>query len=224
MMRRVGYTLALILILGIIRPAEAEQVDLIFSWKASSYAPADFPGKIFPTSNSEVAVSVALIADGKVADLSNHTVNWYVDGTFFKGGRGQDTIIVTAPEVAGSIIEIRADIPTYTSAEAVDTIEIPVRAPEAVIEAIYPYRQFSDIETSFRARPYFFNITGRNDASFTWTVNGKPAGDSTPPDVLDISVLPDTADNFEINLSLAISNPSAFFERAAGSLSLRYRR
>ncbi len=50
--------------------AQTTGPQLMVTWKARTYAPPGFDGKIMPTANSAITASVELIDGGKIIDLS----------------------------------------------------------------------------------------------------------------------------------------------------------
>lgn len=176
--------------------------NVLITWKAFSYAPADFRGKIFPTTNSLIKASLEIINNGKVADLSGQKIYWYLNDEPIKIGRGLQSIefnLNTDP----SVNELSVQIPSYPSGFFLRAVNIPVVAPEAVIEAPYPDWQVRDTNIKVKGLPYFFNIADPLELSFLWNANGAQPQNQENPSDLTINFNPtDSSQNIDIGLTI----------------------
>ncbi|MBI2024520.1 MAG: hypothetical protein HYT03_00295 [Candidatus Harrisonbacteria bacterium] len=179
--------------------------ELMVTWKANSYAPSAYQGKILPSNGSKIDVAVELIDRGSLANLTNVEIRWYVDGQFRESGNGLKNFSFNANQVLGDQ-EIRVMIPSYRGVELRKTIIIPLAAPEVIIESPYPSNAVSALMTTFRALPYFFNFPNLNQASFSWAANGiSSRGTVADPDLLNLN-LEDLPSGANVNLEVTVSN------------------
>ncbi|MCL5004571.1 MAG: hypothetical protein M1170_01335, partial [Patescibacteria group bacterium] len=58
--------------------------EFLTTWKADGFVPAWYEGKILPSRGSRVSVSFELLKNGKISDLSNVVVRWYVNDNLVK--------------------------------------------------------------------------------------------------------------------------------------------
>src|SRR3989344_1231504 len=79
------------------RPQTVTGPHLMITWRAESYVPSDFSGKILPTANSPIVAALELILNNKITDLSGQTIYWYANNEFMGGGAGTRSISFLAP-------------------------------------------------------------------------------------------------------------------------------
>lgn len=198
----------------------AAQPHLFVTWNASAYAPADFRGKILPTSNSLITVSFMLVDQGGAADLSRQMIYWYVNDGLIENRVGVQRIAFRAPAIVGGTVAVRVELPNYRGGAILKTIEIPVVQPEAVIEAPFPGGVFVNSPIRVIGRPYFFNAENLSALSFSWKVNGRSPEGSEDPAVLDIALDPGVPSNTVVTVNLSVQNPADIFEGAAKTVRL----
>src|SRR5437660_1114929 len=68
--------------------AQSPSPQPVITWRAYTYAPAGFSGKILAVPRSRMDASLALIDQGKIVNLKNYTVHWYLNDHFIDGGVG----------------------------------------------------------------------------------------------------------------------------------------
>jgi hypothetical protein len=186
---------------------------ILFTWRAENYAPPEYIGKILPISNSRVVISAELINQGKVVNLSERTVNWFLDDKFITGGPGLQKVTMRSP---GTTMYIRVEINGYDMPTVSNSVEIPVAFPQAVITYHSPLDVLSSAAFQLTATPYFFNIVNPKLLSFNWLVNGVAPTNLQSPDSLAVS-LNNPREGDPIAVSLSIKNPNNDDEMAAQS-------
>ncbi|MEM4368282.1 MAG: hypothetical protein QXO21_04670, partial [Candidatus Anstonellales archaeon] len=125
--------------------SQVSEPTIILTWQALSYAPPDFQGKVLPTANSPIAASVEVFdkITGKLIDLSDKEIRWYVDNTLIESPPGRQRLIFRAPSILPKTIKLSVEIPNLEGSFASELIRIPVVPPEAVIESPFYDNQFS---------------------------------------------------------------------------------
>jgi hypothetical protein len=202
--------------------AQANQPQFLISWKANTYAPPDFMGKVLPTANSLITTSFELVDGGKLADLSRQTIYWYLNDDLIENKTGVQQVTFPAPSIAGGNVNLRVELPNYRGNDLLKTIEIPIARPEAVIEAPLPNGLFSGDRIQLKARPYFFNVKNSLDLTFSWETNGETPQTSEEPEVLNVVLNKDASAGTPITIDLAIRNPVNIFESATKSINLTF--
>lgn len=152
--------------------AQMSGVQAIITWQANNYFPANFQGRALATNKTPISASVELVVNQKIQNISDATIAWYIDGSFFRKGTGLKEISFSVSKAKGDSHSIRVSIRT-SEIETGASASIPIFDPEIVIEtggAGDLIRGGSQI--TFQAVPYFFNISSMSDLSFSWKVNG----------------------------------------------------
>ena len=196
-------------------PAAAPQI--LLTWKSSSYAPADFGGKIMPTSNSLITASAELIDNGKIADVSKQNVYWYQDNNFIDGGIGKQRISFSAPGVFGGSISLRVEFPNYSKGGQLKTVDVRIVKPEAVIESSLPSGKFSSSPLKLTAIPYFFNTDSPAHLNFAWNINGQSPTGAENPQILNVKFGQDMQTQSTMAISLSVQNTDKRYEFEAAS-------
>ena len=205
---------------------------LFITWKAATYAPRDFSGKILPAANSQITASVELIDNGKPADLSNpnpklkQTIYWYLNDNFLQGGAGLQRVTFRAPDAAGGTLDLRAEVPNYKRGiipePPLKTITIPIAAPEVVIEAPFPGGLFSSPTAMLAGLPYFFNVKDASQLNFFWTVNGQAPTGAENPQTLTIKVGSGAPAGSTVSVSLTVRSGNNILGAATANTTLTY--
>ena len=165
--------------------------EFMITWKSNSYVPASYAGKIMPTRNTPINISLELKEDGKLANLSKNEVRWFVNNKLKQSGVGLKNFTF-APELTANQPQIiRIAIINYRGTDLTKTIAIPLANPEVVVTSIGA--------NVFKAFSYFFNIDKINDLKWEWSANNiKATGTAQEPDVLTLDIqggrLGDTVD------------------------------
>ena len=226
--------LGMALLAGAFLTASASQVfaaspQFMTSWSANSFAPSWYQGKIFPTKGSKFTVSFELVGQdssnlGKILDLSNSQIKWYINDRFYTQQVGLKSITFTNITYPGSTINVRISAEVTnpsdgTSSFMDDYVAIPVVSPEVVIFN----KNFSNIislnsTVDFSAAPFFFNANSINDISAVWNVGGQQS-DKNSQDPFSVSVkFGQNISPGMINVGITAQNVNNALETAASSL------
>lgn len=183
--------------------------ELLLTWKAQNYTPVMYPGKAIPTGKTPIVLSVELIDAGKVVDLSQIRVNWYVNNEFLDGGAGKHSIIVQTKRLAGDRLIVRADIPQYHNGTFSKSADIRSIAPVLTIVPVFGYdgNFITDAKSQFRAVPFFFNVTSPNALIYQWQVNDQEAQSTENPQLLNLSLPDTTPDRYSISVQATARDP-----------------
>lgn len=213
--KTLSFVIGLFLFAALISPGYSlgqttQQPQILLTWQALSYAPANYQGKVLPGPGSIITASVEIIDQGKIADLSKNIIYWYLDGSLVGSGVGKKTVNVRAPNRALQETEIMVQIPGYKRGLLFKRIALLVASPLAVIEAPYAGRSFGSRSIAVKGVPYFFNVTDLSTLVFSWTVNGEPAPQATSTEgktELVININPDARIGSTLNIGLTIQDP-----------------
>ncbi len=161
----------------------------IITWSSSGYSPSDFPGKVLATNGSSISLSLIVLNNGKVVDLSNDPVLWYLDQNFLDGGVGQQQASSKVTQTAGGshFVSVQVQMPDGTTISGSENI--PITSYKAVIDAPYPNGLIPANSTiNLSLIPYFFNVSSFNDFSFSWTINGSQQASGGSDNTLSLNV------------------------------------
>ncbi|HAL24979.1 TPA: hypothetical protein DIS57_01955 [Candidatus Wolfebacteria bacterium] len=170
-----GVVGAMVVLLGGVAHAHAE-TEFMTNWQTRTYVPAWYEGRAFPTHESAITITFELIEDGKIADLSQTGVRWYVDGKLVKNelnGLGIKRVIIVNKKYGGGVSSIKITIPSYNGKLYEKTFDIPIRKPEVVIDVPYFKKGIERGENAMYAWPFFFNTTDVRTLNLQWTIDGK---------------------------------------------------
>jgi hypothetical protein len=160
--------------------------EFLISWRAFNYVPADYQGKIFPVNGTLIKVSFDLIDNGKIADLSKHSISWFLNGDLFQSGKGSKTIIFNSKD---GNQQIRINVADYRGTDVEKIIFIPVVRPEAIIDARFSSSEITIGRYRLEAKPYFFNIFDLSGLTFNWFLNGELlTGSVARPQFLELNL------------------------------------
>lgn len=201
------------------------------SWKAQSYVPNWYQGKIFPAPGTPIEVKFELIDNGRIVDLSGTKVRWYLNDDLVRNeesGLGIKSLNFIAPQFGGRDVEIRIAVLNYgdNGGQLDEIVRIPVAKPEAVINSPYPDRLIGVGKSSFRATPFFFGTkdVSADNFSFEWSIDGKKAEgffENQSDFILDVgSQAPAGA---KLRLSVLAKNLLKELEFASGDVQLEIR-
>lgn len=205
-----------LLLLPIIAGAQGAEPFVFLTWRADSYAPAEFRGKVFPTAYSKITAAVSVLDGGRITDLSRARVNWFLDDDLIAGGPGLVRTSFAAPEPAGALRDLRVEISDFPGGLLLKTVEIPVVPPEVVIETPLPERKFSSESVVLTAKPYFWNSAA--GLAYNWKVNGQTASDGSGS--LRVNLNPGITPGYEVRAKVTAYNPVYALESAVKTLLL----
>lgn len=213
--------LALVGPMPLIASAQTSAPNLVITWRATdSSVPSSYQGKALPTISAPITASAEVVRRGGVANLSNQTIYWYLDGNLIGGGVGKQTISFVAPGFV-EIASLRANIPNYPSGALINTAHIQLVNPEAVIVAPYPNDAYSGSSVAVQAVPYFFSSSLLNTLSYQWTVNGQAVTSQENPQDLTINLANGASTNAgAVAIDLALQESGAQAGAAGSSVTL----
>jgi len=202
--------------------------QFLISWKAQNYVPDWYAGKILPTAGTQIEVNFELIDNGKLADLSNAKVRWYINDKLVKNennGLGIKKINLITPNYFGQTVQVRIAIVNFLGGGLIDKmIDIPVVQPEAVINAPYAGNEIKTGGSIFEIFPFFFNTDNRENFSVQWSVLGQePKSQKGDPFSLDLNIDPQMPIGSGIGLSVVVSNILKTLESASQTINLTVR-
>ena len=187
--------------------AQSASLQLVVTWQAyGSYVPPQYIGKALPSLHSEIAASVALLSNGKLVDVSNQTVYWYLNDTLVEGGVGKQYVVLSPFGAPPAFLDLRAELPSYNGTTLIHDVQIPFVDPKAVIEAPHPGGQFSGSSISIQGTPYFFYTSDPGTLSYGWSVNGQTSASVENPQTLQIKTPLATPSGSLFGVSLTITD------------------
>lgn len=192
---------------------------LIVTWQANNYFPADYAGKAAATPNSPIIVSVELVQNGKLTDITGANIKWYADNSIIANGVGQKTASFDAEQNAVGYQNVRVLVNAGKSSFE-NSVRIPVVKSSVVITSSLKDRSVKPgDEVVFQALPFFFNIDSIKKLSFFWQINNQSAiGDKNK---LTIKVgMPKSDFQNSILVSATAQNSDNPYEFNKGSLNL----
>jgi hypothetical protein len=194
---------------------------LLVTWHAGILAPYDYQGHSFAGAGSPVVVSATLIDNGRIVNLDNTTVYWYVDGDLVESGVGKQSATVYALQVPDASIKVRAQIQNYKGSIVLKTVTIRTTEPEVVLGAPFPNLVVSGDRGVVRLLPYAFNVQNPLALAYHWTINGENTDDANP-DSIDVLSGNSYSNGDTISVGVSVANPSSFYDQAQASLVLTY--
>jgi len=218
--------LSLFLILGLfatgISRAQSPQGQVIITWQANNFYPADYKGKALAVNQNTVTVAAELLKNQKLQDLSKATITWFLDDDFLSSGTNLKETTFRITKTKGDSHFVRAVV-GLGAEEFEGTISIPVFGPVVVIENPNPYPLVKgETQLSLRAIPYFFNITGLNDLTLRWQINnGQPIYKSGSDNEIVLNVgSPQQGASNKINVTVFAQNQKNLLETNQAAINL----
>lgn len=198
---------------------QSSAAEMHITWRAQTYAPPTYAGKLLPTAGARVTASVLVVQNGKLLDLTGKTIYWYLNDEFIEGGDNQQTIEFRVPkDKNGTIADLMVRLPD-TAGGLVNTIDIPIIAPQVAIDAPFPRGVVTGPSFRVRARAYFFNTPSPAFLSYSWGVNGKEPS-AEDPENLSVAIEPGSTPGLPIMLNLNVKNPLSLIEFAGHTKTL----
>ncbi len=217
------FFLGLAIVLPAAGLAQTSEPIPIITWKARSYAPAEFSGKPLPISNTPILASLEVFANGKKANISGYRIYWYLNNRLVDRGVGLQSVSIRAPQLLnGGIASLRAKIDDYPGFSVSKNVDIPVVTPSAVIKRSVSGNTFFSKKLEFEVVPYFFNVNDIPSLSFSWKVNNEVVSAAENPQNLVVNINDDAASGSALNVEALVSNPAEFFESAKAKMSLTF--
>ncbi|MDD5547928.1 MAG: hypothetical protein PHN74_03510 [Candidatus Pacebacteria bacterium] len=168
--------------------------EFLITWKANTFVPADYQGKIFPTQNSSVSVGFEVIDGGKIADISKKEIQWKLERSMVKSGVGLKSASLIMPaSIKDQMVQI--NIINYKNNEDLEKIFfIPTVSPQVAINSPYLNNEVpNEGEFTFQALPFFFNVSKIGNLIFSWALNNQNiSGEPNVPQTLKVSINSDS--------------------------------
>lgn len=169
----------LFITLAIALSARAQTSEVLLTWQADAYVPADYAGRVLPARGSTVTAAVELLDSGRLVDLSGNKINWIVDGQIMGSGVGLKTFTFTIPDFESERVRLTARITKSRGVAVEKSADLPVKKPEAVIDIPYPSKIAKERNIRLYALPYFFPIKSLEEISFLWKANDARSSSAT---------------------------------------------
>ena len=199
--------------------------QFLVSWQAESLVPFWYKGKTMPAGGNATEVRFELIDGGRIADISNLAVRWYINDKLVineNKGLGIKSLIFNNPDFGGQETEVRILIVGYKGISQTDKlITIPITGQEVVINNQRLGRNLKTGENKFEAIPFFFSAKNENNLSAKWLANGsESSGVSDSPFELNLNIESNSLPGTKINLSVLVKNLLKEIEFANESIQL----
>lgn len=163
--------------------------EIIITWQAQNYAPPGFEGKVLPIRGTNVSAAIMLIEGGKIINLSQNEIRWFVNRGLENSGIGLAEINFKLSNIAPDSISLKAEIRDYKGENLEKSIVVPLGKPELVITGYGPAKLIEAGKNTLNTLVYFFNINNLNQLLFGWSANSeKTKGESNEPDKLELDV------------------------------------
>lgn len=149
--------------------------QFLVSWQAQSYVPAWYEGKIIPSAGSKVSVSFELIDGGKIVNLSQTAVRWYLGDKLVKNensGLGIKNYSFINNNYGNDSVDVRISLPDYNGNTLDKVISIPLKSPEIDLETKKYDRKLSKGDNLIIGWPFFFNTNDVKNLAFSWSAQG----------------------------------------------------
>ncbi len=204
------FWLTILLIFGTMTFAESRAAALnnnsnsiILTWSSSSFAPAWYPLKPLPSSDSQITVSASpeILIQGKNLTTQDLEYRWFLDYRLQNSasGRGQQDFIFFAAGTKGTDIPVKVEIHDDTGLILEEkSLKITLGEPTVQIHNLTSRQSPGPAlknnltlpageDISLIAVPYFFNIAESSQINFNWIANNEPVmGAPERTDILNI--------------------------------------
>lgn len=196
--------------------AKAQSIpEFMITWKADSYTPSDYQGKILPSPGSAINLSLELINNKQLVNLSDYEIRWFINNKLQAKNWGLKNLTYKIDELEREDQNILIKIMNYQGKDLEKLITIPLVMPEVIIRPI-------NIGL-FKALPFFFNVTSPNQLSFNWLINNQaPDKDGEDPNLLKLSNIQEAPPDFPTNIVINIANTLNKLENAKGILNFKF--
>jgi len=179
--------------------------QVLITWQAQSFVPAEYQGKILPAPNTAVKLGLELIIANKIQDLSKADILWYLDEKLLGRGEGLKQISFTANKGATNSHFVRALV-NFNQQEYGGTADILIANPKVVIKIPSPADNSASLgENIFQAIPYFFNINNLQELIFVWSANGQTIS-NIGDEILKLELVPPIPSNQNLNIKVSAQN------------------
>lgn len=195
--------------------------QVILTWQANNFYPADYAGKALATPNTPVTISAEILRDGKLIDLSKGTFTWYVDEKLLSRAQGLKEILFTVKKSVGDSHFIRVTIKSGNDLFE-SSVRIPISRQTVVLESPYPNHLVrAGSQAVLQAMPYFFNIPSLQDLTFSWQINNDKQKGSGSDNQLILNIgTPQTPNQDVIRITTLVRNKNNPLEFANEGIQL----
>lgn len=172
----------------------------MFSWDTNTSAPIWYEGKRFPSYESGIAVSLELIEqngapEGRLIDLSNKEVRWYINDEFIEKGNGMQTLIAKGEKTyPGKDISVKVTVVDYYDSQTGQTYNvsyhktIPILYPAVKVDyRLFEPRVVPGQKLVFSAFPFYFNVS-KDQLRSSWKVANQEVSPLTLEDPFELNV------------------------------------
>lgn len=199
---------------------QTAQPIAVLSWKARTYAPSSYQGKILPGSSTPLLLSLDVFQSGKLVNISGMKIYWYLNNHLVDRGVGLQSVSIRTPQsLGGGAINIRAQIPDYPVDSLIKSVEIPLVSPSVVIETPSIKDKLFSKTLQLKVIPYFFTVSDLSFLKFSWKVNEADVKAAEDPQNLVVNINADAAAGSALSVSATVSNPAGYFESASAQKS-----
>jgi len=186
--------------------------EILASWRAINYVPADYQGKILPSNTSRIEAGFDLIDKNKMADLSKNNISWFLGGNLLNSGIGLKNINFNIASNLNQVVRIT--ISGYKENDLDYIFPIPVANPEIIIDTKTSIKTLKNQNYLplksyiFEARPFFFNVSNLKELGLKWRLNNRLVeGQAENPEFLKLNLESEgTPKETGLNLSIGASN------------------
>ncbi|KKS82762.1 MAG: hypothetical protein UV58_C0005G0016 [Candidatus Wolfebacteria bacterium GW2011_GWC1_43_10] len=208
--------------------ALAAEPLLLFSWKAQNFVPDWFGGKSLPINQTKILMSFEAVSQsqadlGKIMDVSEKEISWYVNDKTVGKGKGLKSVTVTKDDFPRDSIDVKIKGEFY-DADAKESyfvnkyFTVPISEPEIVLSYKKTENYFSLNETArFDLFPFFFNVAS-DFLDIGWRVNEREINPLLRENLfldLKVSDMPPTG---QVRISASAKNARDVLEDASKSL------
>lgn len=198
-----------VIVFGLINGAHAQTQSppqIILTWRANNFYPANYKGKVAVTQSTPVTVSAEMLLNNKLIDLSQAVFTWYVDDEIKNSGQNIKEITFTAQKPEGDSHFVRVTV-KVDDRNLETSIRIPVSKHLIILETPYPDQLVkAETKAQIQAVPYFFNISSLADLNFAWQVNDKNLETGNDNQLILNLGKPKTNEQREIQIHVFVQN------------------
>lgn len=215
-------TLLLGIVLCFTPSAHAAENNIILTWRAGSYAPPAYTGKLLPSSKTMVALAVSVFKDGKMVSLEKELVRWYINDLLVDSGIGKVMAIAASPEIPNGDFAVRVELPNLNGEGTIREIEIPSVPPRLTLRPDTAPSAIQSLPLLLKSEPYYFNISDPAQLTYTWKVDGTPVPATENPFWLKISAQNNSvAPPKSIRVQLSATHGNSILEKAGIDVQLK---
>lgn len=193
--------------------AETPNTQVILTWHANNFYPADYTGKAHATPNTPITISAEALVNNKFVDTASGAFTWYVnDKIKQKNIIGLKEFTFTANGQTGDDIFVRVTI-MLNKTTYIGSLRIPLQPFRVVLDAPFLNTILQKESTvTLRAIPYFFNISSLADLIFKWKINDG-AREETKEPALTLKIgTPQTNAQKTLTANIFVQNNVNLFE------------